>query len=118
MMFNVLAHNRDDHPKQFSFLMDREGRWRLSPAYDLTFSYGPGGEHSMDIAGEGRCVEREHLLSAAQGAGLSRRKARVILAEVLEGVATWPDRARTFGAFPETIHKIEASLQGIRSDMT
>lgn len=45
--FNVLAHNRDDHAKNFTFLMDSNGLWRLSPAYDLIFSSGPRGEQSM-----------------------------------------------------------------------
>jgi serine/threonine-protein kinase HipA len=49
--FNVLTHNRDDHSKNFSFLMDEAGLWRLSPAYDLTFSSGPGGEQSTTVMG-------------------------------------------------------------------
>ena len=53
--FNVLAHNRDDHAKNVSFLLDdTTGRWTLAPAYDLTFSSGPGGEQSMPVMGEGR----------------------------------------------------------------
>ncbi|MAZ90820.1 MAG: phosphatidylinositol kinase, partial [Maricaulis sp.] len=48
-VFNVLARNRDDHAKQFSFLMDRDGRWSLAPAYDLVFTDGPGGEHSTSV---------------------------------------------------------------------
>ena len=49
MVFNVAAHNRDDHTKQHAFLMDRTGTWRLAPAFDLTFSAGPGGEHYLTI---------------------------------------------------------------------
>jgi serine/threonine-protein kinase HipA len=54
MVFNVLAHNQDDHTKNHSFLMDEQGEWFLSPAYDVVFSDGPGGEHSLDIGGEGK----------------------------------------------------------------
>jgi serine/threonine-protein kinase HipA len=53
-VFNVLGHNRDDHGKNFSFLMTENGKWRLSPAYDLTFSSGPRGQHSTMILGEGK----------------------------------------------------------------
>ena len=53
-VFNVLAHNRDDHSKNFSFLMNEVGEWQLSPAYDLTFSSGPGGEQSTMVIGEGK----------------------------------------------------------------
>lgn len=56
-VFNVLSHNRDDHSKNFSFVMNAEGRWSVAPAYDLTFSYGPGGEHSTTVMGEGRTLE-------------------------------------------------------------
>ena len=53
-VFNVFSHNRDDHSKNFSFLMDEGGNWAVSPAYDLTFSSGPAGEHSTMIMGEGK----------------------------------------------------------------
>ena len=65
MVFSVLAHNRDDHLKNTALLMNADGTWRLAPAYDLTFMRGPGGEHSMLVAGEGRpCFRsvREDLL--------------------------------------------------------
>ncbi|MFH1463127.1 MAG: HipA domain-containing protein [Pseudomonadota bacterium] len=51
MVFNVLAHNHDDHSKQTSLRMDRRGQWTLAPAYDLTFSEAPGGEHRVAIKG-------------------------------------------------------------------
>ena len=60
--FNLFAHNRDDHAKNFSFLMDENGRWVFSPVYDITFSQGPGGEHSTMYLGEGRNPTREHLV--------------------------------------------------------
>jgi serine/threonine-protein kinase HipA len=65
-VFNVLFHNRDDHSKNFSFLLGQDGRWQLAPCYDLTFNAGMGGEHQMDIAGEGRNPARAHLLRLAQ----------------------------------------------------
>src|SRR5690606_19130851 len=54
MIFNVLASNRDDHTRQHSYLMNKTGEWRLAPAYDLTYSRGPGGEHYLDVEGEGK----------------------------------------------------------------
>ena len=65
-VFNVLAHNRDDHSKNFSYLMDSQGRWKISPAYDLTFSSGPRGEQSTMVMGEGRNPNTIHLLKLAQ----------------------------------------------------
>ncbi|MDR5772809.1 MULTISPECIES: HipA domain-containing protein [unclassified Caballeronia] len=53
-VFNVVFDNRDDHTKNFSFVMDADGRRQFSPAYDLTFNSGPGGEHRMNVSGEAR----------------------------------------------------------------
>jgi serine/threonine-protein kinase HipA len=85
MCFNVLASNRDDHSKNFSFLF-ADGGWRLAPAYDLTFSEGPGGEHSTTVAREGRAPGRTHLLAVANRAGLRSADAEAILADVEKAV--------------------------------
>src|SRR5205807_810097 len=68
--FNVFAHNRDDHSRNFAFLMNEAGTWSPSPAYDLTFAQGPGGEHTLLVAGEGRAPGREHLAALAAKAEL------------------------------------------------
>ena len=60
-VFNAVFHNRDDHAKNFSFLMDQAGKWTLSPAYDLTYSEGLGGEHSTSYLGEGSAISAEIL---------------------------------------------------------
>jgi serine/threonine-protein kinase HipA len=75
--FNVFAHNRDDHVRNFTFLMDERGTWAPSPAYDLTFAPGPGGEHSMLVAGEGRAPGPAQLAALAVRAEL-RRGAQII----------------------------------------
>lgn len=53
---NLLVHNRDDHAKNFSFML-HDNSWKLSPAYDLTYSFGPGGEHSTMYMGEGKILQ-------------------------------------------------------------
>jgi serine/threonine-protein kinase HipA len=65
-VFNLLTHNRDDHAKNFSFLLDEENNWKLSPAYDLTFSYGPGAEHSTTYLGIGKNPSIKQLQELAQ----------------------------------------------------
>jgi serine/threonine-protein kinase HipA len=93
MVFNVVGHNRDDHTKQVSLMMQEDGRWRLAPAYDLTCSDGPGGEHSMAVAGRGE-PDLGAVLAVAKEAGVPARQARGIVEEVstvaLEG---WPELA-------------------------
>lgn len=65
-VFNLFTHNRDDHAKNFSFLLDNNNNWKLAPAYDLTYSFGPGGEHSTTYMGEGRNPTTEHLEKLAK----------------------------------------------------
>ena len=63
--FNVFAHNRDDHSKNISFLMDEHGNWKLAPAYDLTFSSSSHGMHSTMLSGESANPTKQHLLELA-----------------------------------------------------
>jgi serine/threonine-protein kinase HipA len=94
--FNVLARNRDDHAKNVSFLLeDATGQWTLAPAYDLTFSSGPGGEQSMTVMGEGKSPGPVHLRALAKKHGL--RNGAPILAEVLDAIAAWPQHAEAAG---------------------
>jgi len=72
---NVLLHNRDDHSRNFAYRMDRQGLWKLSPAFDVTCSQGPGGEHATSVAGQGKAITREHLLKVAKSGGLEVRQA-------------------------------------------
>lgn len=64
-VFNVAFNNRDDHPKNFAYIMSPDGQWRLSPAYDVTFCEGPGGYHQMDVMGEAMSISRTHMLRLA-----------------------------------------------------
>lgn len=77
MCFNVFAHNRDDHSKNFSYIYrDREKRWILSPAYDLTYSNSIGGEHATTVNGNGVDPGMEDLLSVAKKIGIGMAKAK------------------------------------------
>ncbi|MBN1334424.1 MAG: HipA domain-containing protein [Deltaproteobacteria bacterium] len=109
MVFNVLAHNRDAHTRQVSLRMDREGRWTLAPAYDLTFTEGPGGEHSMAVAGEGR-PGRVDLLRTADQVGIARRGAQAIIDEVAAAVAGWPGHAASAGVNRAVMEHIRRHL--------
>ena len=85
MCFNVFAHNRDDHSKNFSFLYD-EGKWSLSPAYDLTYSNSIGGEHATTVAGNGLNPGIEELLSVAKQIGINEKWAKNTAQEIRETV--------------------------------
>ena len=85
--FNILAHNRDDHVKNFSFLLNARYEWIFAPAYDLLFSYGPGGEQSTLVMGEGRNPGTAQLEALGKQHGI--RSAPEILAKVKSAVANW-----------------------------
>ena len=79
-IFNVLMHNRDDHSRNFAFRLDRQGFWKLSPAFDLTYSFGPGGQHSTSVAGHGKNITRAHLMQVADAGGIALKVAERTLA--------------------------------------
>ena len=77
MCFNVFAHNRDDHSKNFSYMYkEEEKRWILSPAYDLTYSNSIGGEHATTINGNGIDPGMDDILAVAKKIGLGITKAK------------------------------------------
>jgi len=111
MVFNVLAHNRDDHVKNFAFMLDdTTGDWTLSPAYDLLHTAGPGGEHTMTLAGEGKNPHRSHIGQLARQADMSQRETDRIFDEVQSAVAHWPDHAARAGVSPTNIEQLAKSI--------
>lgn len=111
-MFNVVGRNQDDHPKNIAFLMNRRGEWRLSPAFDISYSYSPGGrwtsQHQMSLNGKRDGFTREDLYALASLAGIKPRKAAEIFERVLEALKTWPQEATAAGVREDRIEKIQA----------
>ena len=99
--FNVFAHNRDDHGKNFSFLMDYQGAWQLAPAYDLTFSMGPGNEHSTTIMGEGKAPGLKQLRELALAYQIDAYED--ILQQVQSVIADWNKYAQQAEVSNESI---------------
>jgi len=112
--FNVFAHNRDDHSRNFAFLMNSAGIWQLSPAYDLTFSAGFGGHHTTAIAGETMAPTAAGLVRLGEDAGLARRDMQAALDQVAEAVGSWPKIARDLGVNDAIIKRVELSLADVR----
>ena len=83
MCFNIFAHNRDDHSKNFSFLYNEiKRKWELSPAYDLTYSNSIGGEHATTIAGNGKNPTIKDILKVAENIGLKKDESEKIALEI------------------------------------
>ena len=81
---NVVAYNRDDHLKNFSFLMDEKGRWSLAPFYDFTYAEGPNGWQTLSVSGEGANPGVDDLRRLAKDVGLDRDESEPILDCVIE----------------------------------
>ncbi|CAN7699724.1 type II toxin-antitoxin system HipA family toxin [Neorhizobium sp. LjRoot104] len=109
-VFNVLAHNRDDHSKNFSFLMDETGRWALSPAYDLTFSHGPRGEQSTMVMGEGRNPATNHLQKLGEAAKLNKKTIAEAIDRTREALSRWPELAGKHEVSKVTVERIRKAL--------
>jgi len=86
MIFNVKADNQDDHTKNFSFVMDTEYRWHLSPAYDLTPCPGINGEHCSTVNGKGKDITNADLVKAAEVGGIAANKVREMIEQVEEAL--------------------------------
>ena len=110
--FNVYSHNRDDHSKNFSFLMNKEGEWQFAPAYDLTFSYSGYGFHSTMIAGESKNPGRKELMKLASHFGL--KNAPFIIEEVQEAISQWGAIASEQDITKETRNTIQLAMDKIR----
>lgn len=99
MVFNVAVRNQDDHTKNISFLMGEDGRWRLSPAYDMGYAYNPNGGwtamHQMSVNGKFDEITKEDLSSFAAANGI--KDAAEIIEQVCDAVAAWPQMARVCG---------------------
>ncbi len=113
MVFNVLSHNRDDHAKNFSFLMDEQNNWKVAPAYDLTFSSGPAGEHCTMVAGEGKNPKKSHLLKVAKLGSLTEKRALEIVDEVATATSKWESFAKEAGVSKTSLILIQKSLQSL-----
>jgi serine/threonine-protein kinase HipA len=110
--FNVYSHNRDDHSKNFSFLMNRQGEWHFAPAYDLSFSYSGYGFHSTMIAGESKNPGRKELMKLATHFGL--KNAPLIIKEVQEAISQWEAIASELEITKETRNTIQFAMDKIR----
>lgn len=117
-VFNVVFNNRDDHAKNFAYCLDERRRWKLAPAYDLTFNAGPGGEHQMDVCGEGRAPGKADLLKLAAEAEVPREKAGAVIDRIAAVAASFKARLADYPIRKlrqrEVVAAVEANLARLR----
>ncbi|GET29409.1 type II toxin-antitoxin system HipA family toxin [Prolixibacter sp. SD074] len=111
MVFNVVARNQDDHAKNISFLMHKNGHWALSPAYDVSYSYNPAGiwtsQHQLSINGKRDNFEINDLLKIGEENNISSRKA--IIQQVIDAVSKWEVFAKQANVLPQQIDQIKST---------
>lgn len=108
MLFNIIARNLDDHTKNISFIMNTEGKWSLSPAYDVTYSHNPAGkwtnQHQMSLNGKRDNFTKEDLV--ALGESISLPKPDEVINDVIRAVDNWPEYANNAAVNKEVILEI------------
>lgn len=109
-IFNVVARNQDDHVKNIAFLMDQDGAWKLSPAFDVTYSYNPSGcwtgQHQMSLNAKRDGFELQDLFAFAETASIKKSKAKRLISSVRDAVADWARYAARAGLDSDTTRKI------------
>lgn len=110
--FNTYSHNRDDHSKNFSWLMNESGKWTLAPAYDLTYSSTEINEHTTTVDGEGANPGRKNIISLAKQFSIS--KPEVLIEEVQDTIGQWPKIAKESGVSTDSINRIQKKFEKLR----
>ena len=106
----LVFNNRDDHAKNLSSRLGEDRAWRLAPAYDLTYNEGPGGEHQMDVCGEGRHVSRAKMMELARHGDVGTGFAQASLDKALALVDELPDRAHAHAIRAATLRTIRGAV--------
>jgi serine/threonine-protein kinase HipA len=115
MVFNVLAFNHDDHAKNHAFLMDKTGKWSLTPAFDVTYAYDPSGKwtkrHQMSVFGKQDDITLADMLALAQNNDIPARTAVAIIGDVKQAISRWPEFAKEASLDKRSTDIIQQLLQ-------
>jgi serine/threonine-protein kinase HipA len=112
MVFNVMARNCDDHTKNFAFIMDKTGKWKLSPAYDVCHAYRPASDwvsqHALSINGKRNNITKADLLEVARQ--MNVKKANTIIEKIADVVSNWNTYADETGVEKKLKQAINKTL--------
>ena len=110
MLFNVISGNRDDHTKNFAFMMSPDGEWQNTPAFDVTFNEGIAGEHNMTVSGKGKGIGLEDILAAGSHASLTKKDVLTLMERVRHGTSLWTDLAKDHDVPNIKINQVETYI--------
>ncbi len=111
MIFNVITGNRDDHTKNFSFLMDQHGVWSNSPAYDMTYNRGIHGEHSMLVGHSGKNITWKDIKYLARSANIHEKDALIMTEQVISSMDIWRKEAAHYNIPDSLIAEISDYIE-------
>jgi serine/threonine-protein kinase HipA len=114
-VFNIIGRNQDDHAKNFGFMMDRDGTWSLSPAFDMTYAYDPYGkwtaQHQISLSGKRDQFERNDLLAFASKCSIPAKHANEIIEQSLETFSSFTRLAKEHEVPNELYKQVFTSLR-------
>jgi serine/threonine-protein kinase HipA len=110
MVLNVLVFNFDDHAKNFAFLMDKSGKWNLSPAYDITYSKGLATQHITTIGGKALEITKDDILKIATSYSIKPAVANKIIHKCIKVATTFKERAEALGIEDDDIEKYKSDI--------
>ena len=117
IVFNIIARNQDDHVKNIAFLMNSAGQWRLSPAFDVIYSYNPSGlwtnTHQMSMNGKRDKFNKNDFIEFAKTASMKKGRAEAIITQVRDAVSKWPKYAKDANVSSERIKKIASTYRNL-----
>ncbi|WP_269541597.1 type II toxin-antitoxin system HipA family toxin [Cerasicoccus fimbriatus] len=116
MVFNVLAHNQDDHAKNFSFLMDDDGQWSLAPAYDLTYVSSLHGGQALNINGK-RLFTASDIVELGRKHSIAVNRMREIHDEVANAINRWPEFAASADVRPGILKSYQGGMESVRKSL-
>ena len=112
-IFNVIGRNQDDHVKNIAYLMDKNGEWHLSPAFDLSYSFDPYGywtnQQQMSINGKRDQFEKDDLIQFAAIAGIKKNRADEMIENVVLAMKSWPELAEENEIETDRIKQIQST---------
>lgn len=114
-VFNVVFHNRDDHPKNFAWRLGQDRQWYVAPAFDLTFSDGPSGQHHMDVCGEGTDITRSKLLELAIQGDVPLTCAEETIDRICTLAGDFAERAKDFPIRKRTVQQMKKAIERCRT---
>lgn len=110
MILNILAFNFDDHAKNFAYLMDKDGKWSLSPAYDITYSKGAMKSHTTTIAGKDLNITRQDILKIAKAQSIREKVATKIIDNCIEVAKTFEKKAKEIELDEDTLKECKKDI--------